>query len=161
MFLLWYASHDPDCKLRLKKDTMLASGYGLALNKKLHSTTELMNKVILQQRETDEIYSFLSKWFIETCKLNENIENSRLGVTDFGGLIILLIVVSVVSFPVLIPERFYYKYLNDKLTVAVKRFFQNKNVLSRNATLSTSVDKSERDFEEKNPSMPAWLKTQS
>ncbi|XP_066933067.1 glutamate receptor ionotropic, NMDA 2B-like [Clytia hemisphaerica] len=124
-FLVWYVSRDRQCELKVRKDTLITSGLGFAFRKDFKWWSNF-NQAVLRYRENDELQNIHSKWFFNGGCNNDGPETPkiRLGINHFGGLILLLIGCVVVSFPLLLPEHLYFRYLKGTFNKRIRNFFR-------------------------------------
>ncbi|XP_012566745.2 glutamate receptor ionotropic, NMDA 2A [Hydra vulgaris] len=128
IFMFWYASNDHDCQLRLFKDQIAKSINSFALKKNSPHLEEINNAI---QRLIDEekIIDMQNKWMSKFCQPVFFVQTKTpLGIKNFGGLIMVLVVTMVLCFPLLVSETFYYKYhIHQTLATLFKTKFGRTN----------------------------------
>ena len=124
-------SRDPDCELKVRKDTSISSGFGFAFRKGFQWLPNF-NQAVLRYRESDELQTIHQKWisYDGGCNNKPDIVKIQLGINHFGGLVLILSICIIVAFPLLIPEHFYMQYLYGTLGKRLRSIFCLESLLN-------------------------------
>ena len=126
--LYWYISNDRSCELRVQKDTLLhPAGYGFAMKKNFKWAIK-MNEGVLRYRESKELVKLYKKWFTNACDvISTTPKMVQLDINHFGGLIFILCITALVCFPMLVPEHWYFRFLENIIVTKVKKIFKMRS----------------------------------
>ena len=125
-FLYYQQSKDRSCDLRLVEDNLLQSGIGFGMRKGF-STKSIIDDVVLKYREHEIITSLRKKWFSNICQRTFlAATQKRLTINRFGGIIFVLALTAILSFPLLIPEHLYTKYMKNIVLDKIRKIFHTE-----------------------------------
>lgn len=127
--LSWHVSRDPDCQLKVRKDTSISSGLGFAFRKGFQWLPNF-NQAVLRYRESDELQTIHQKWisYDGGCNNKPDTVKIQLGINHFGGLVLILSICIISAFPLLIPEHLYMRYLYGTLGKRFRGIFCMENI---------------------------------
>ncbi|XP_057317108.1 glutamate receptor ionotropic, NMDA 2B-like isoform X2 [Hydractinia symbiolongicarpus] len=114
-FLYYYLSRDSTCQIRLVRDALLETGLAFGI-KRGQSLKLLLDAIVLKHVEQETLVQLQKKWFPSICQPSLAMENHKLSINHFGGLIMLLISTAFSAVLLLYPERIYYKYIDKYIS---------------------------------------------
>ena len=108
------------------EDNLLQSGIAFGIRKGL-SYKEIIDEVVLKYRDNEKIITLQKKWFQSFCQPTfYAATQTSLAINRFGGMIFVLAITAVFSFPLLIPEHLYTKYMKNILSDKIRKIFRTK-----------------------------------
>ena len=143
-FLEWYVSQDNTCDMRLYKDQLMQSGYGIGLRKG-HFLRHNIDQQILQYREAGLISQMYDKWTHSLCQ--DNIFANKITQTSpahFGGLFIILCISVIGCFIALFPEFFFYKEILPRMKSSLHKLLVRKGLRRGRVRVDLSKGKSRK-----------------
>lgn len=139
-YLYYRLSKDQSCQLRLVADSLFRFGLGFATKKNLPWKV-LIDQMLLKHRERETFAILQNKWFSNICQPTFFASTkNQLSINRFGGIILILILTAILSFPLLFPEYLYSKYLESKITKFLRR--KEKPSLQKKGSLFDSYGSS-------------------
>lgn len=118
--VVYIASQDPDCSLRVVGKPFFKSGYGIALQKN-SNWTSIVTQKLLQYEKFDTFQELAHRWMKTSCDKNVENEDSmnfntfhRMTAYDVSGMFVVLGVAIGLSWLLLTVEFYYKRGLRDK-----------------------------------------------
>lgn len=116
LHLVWFASNQYPCTLGVSEDNLMNFGLAFPVRRDF-PWLNVFNEAILQYRESEELQKLHSHWFKSgACDVSgPEPFIMKLGITNVGGLIFIVIVSIAFCFLLLFPEHLYWRSCRETI----------------------------------------------